>query len=93
MVGQNNPLSPENHSRYITNRSGFDNEAAARKKGPRGGPLMHVCSLLALFLRGGLDGFGSTGALRLGNARLLAAQSTQIIEFGASHFAATYDLD
>jgi hypothetical protein len=93
VVGQDNPLSFENHSRYIANRFGFDNEASTKKKGPHCGPLMHVCAPLALFLRGGLESFRSRRALRLGNARLLAAQSAQIIELGTAYFAAAHDFD
>src|SRR5215475_861900 len=65
----------------------------ARKKGPHCGPLIHASAQLALFLRRGLDSLGPGGALRLGNARLLAAQSAQIIKLGAAHFAAAHDFD
>src|SRR5262245_1592597 len=48
---------------------------------------------LVLFRRCGLDSLGPAGAVRLGNARLLAAQSAQIIELGAAHFAAAHEFD
>ena len=93
VVGQDNPLSFENHRRYIANRFGFDNEASTKKKGPHCGPLIHACARLLLFPRGSLDSFGPTRTLRLGDARLLAAQSAQIIELGAADFAAADHLD
>src|SRR5215510_12356261 len=47
---------------------------------------------LVLILRG-LDSLGASGALRFGNACLLAAQSAEIIELGAAHFAAAHEFD
>src|SRR5262249_20938505 len=52
-----------------------------------------ACAPCGLLLRCGLDSLGPAGALRLGNARLLAAQSAQIIELGAANFAAAHDFD
>src|SRR5262245_2041927 len=38
VIDQDNPPSFGNHERYIANRSGFDNEPAVTKKGPRAAP-------------------------------------------------------
>src|SRR5262249_53341322 len=47
----------------------------------------------ALFCRGPFGAFGSASALRLGDTRLLAAQTTQIIELRAPHLASAHDHD
>src|SRR5450631_242341 len=66
---------------------------ALKKKGPNGGPFMHS-SMAAISLFGGGLGsrFRPAGRLRL-DARLLAAQTAQIIELGAAHLAAAHQLD
>src|SRR5664279_4377834 len=61
---------------------------ALKKKGPNGGPFMHSSMAAISLFGGGLGGrFRPAGRLRL-DARLLAAQTAQIIELGAAHFAA-----
>src|SRR6476620_7892929 len=47
----------------------------------------------ALLARARLGRFRSGSALRLGDAGLLAAQPTQVIELGAAHLAAAHHLD
>src|SRR5450759_2164211 len=65
----------------------------SKEKGPNGGPFMHS-SMAAISLFGGGLGsrFRPAGRLCL-DARLLAAQSAQVIELGAAHLAAAHDLD
>ncbi len=96
VVGQNDAPSFRNHGRYIALQ-------AAKEKGPRARPFLRctpnsrnlfLCRSSSRFLGGGSCGlaFGA-GAACLGDARLLAAQPTQIIQLGTAHLTAAHDRD
>ena len=91
VVDQDNPPSFGNHVGYIANHPAADNEWRAKKKGRHSGPFTPNSRIL-LACRS-LGAFRSAGTLGLGDARLLAAESAQIVKLGAADFAAEDQLD